>query len=155
LSNFFKRKQVFSIFVLFILDNFIILHLAYLSPFFFLSLFFPFFSLHFFLEKILFCILYTWNIYHSTLDLFIHSFCSYCHSFVIYFFIYTFFKKTYYKKTKEIVFQCSNCNIVLFFYYNQNEFEILHVFINTYDLHYILLYISIDFLIQSYVFYSP
>ena len=43
------------------------------------------------------------------------------------------------------MFQCSNCNIILFFHDVKNKFEILHVFINAYNLHYILLYISIDF----------
>jgi len=44
-----------------------------------------------------------------------------------------------------MMFQCSNCNIILFFHDVKNKFEILHVFINAYNLHYILLYISIDF----------
>jgi hypothetical protein len=51
------------------------------------------------------------------------------------------------------MFQYSNYNIVLFFYYVKNELEILLVFINKHDLYYILLYINIDFFIYCYIFY--
>jgi len=50
-----------------------------------------------------------------------------------------------------MVFQYSNCIII---YYIKNEFEILHVFINIYNFHYILLYININFFIYIYNFYS-
>ena len=53
-----------------------------------------------------------------------------------------------------MLFQYSNYNIVLFFYHVKNEYEILHVFINAYDLYYILLYINIIFFIHNYIFYS-
>jgi hypothetical protein len=41
-----------------------------------------------------------------------------------------------------MMFQCSNCNIVILFNY-----KILNVFINVYDIHYILLYVGINILI--------
>ena len=53
-----------------------------------------------------------------------------------------------------MMFQYSNYNIVLFFYYVKNELEILLVFINKHDLYYILLYINIEFFIYCYIFYS-
>jgi len=54
---------------------------------------------------------------------------------------------------KEMMFHCSNCNVVLFFCYIKNWFRILHIFFNAYDLCYILLYISVDFMIHGYIFY--
>ena len=56
----------------------------------------------------------------------------------------------YYINAKKIVFQCSNCNIVLFFYCIKNKIEILNIFINTLS----SLYISVEFLSYSYNFYS-
>jgi hypothetical protein len=115
--------------------------------FFYFYFFVVFFFTFIFLEKILFFIIYPWNIYHSTCDLFISFFLFIHYSFVIcffYFFLYCFFKN-YYTKTKKIIFQCINCNIVPFLDYIKNEFKILHVFINTHDPHCILLYISINF----------
>jgi ABC-type protease/lipase transport system fused ATPase/permease subunit len=50
------------------------------------------------------------------------------------------------------VFQCDNYNFVLFFYRVKNKLKILHIFINVYDLHYILLYVIINFFIHSYIF---
>jgi len=50
------------------------------------------------------------------------------------------------------VFQYNKCNFVLFFYRVKNELKILHIFINVYDLHYILLYVIINFFIHSYIF---
>jgi len=52
-----------------------------------------------------------------------------------------------------MMFYCSNFNIVSFFCYVKNYLEILHVFINVYDLYNILLYVNIDFLINDYIFY--
>jgi hypothetical protein len=52
------------------------------------------------------------------------------------------------------MFHGNNCNIISFFSYVKNELEILHIFIKTYDLYYILLYVSINFLIHDYIFYS-
>ena len=126
--------------------------------FFFNNIFlvFSFFFLYtFFWKKILFFIFYTLNIYHSTLSLFItlhlaylyHSFCSYLYPFVICFLIFFFtlsFLNHYTKTkelvfhTKELVFHCSNCNIIPFFCYTKN--------------YYILFYVSIDFLINDYIF---
>ena len=63
--------------------------------------------------------------------LFISSF--FCNLFLNFFFT----QKNYYTKIKEKMFQYSNYNIVLFFYYVKNELEILLVFINEYDLYYI------------------
>jgi len=90
-----------------------------------------------------------------------HYFCSYLHSFIIcliifsIFVLYTFcFSKNSYTKTKEIMFQCRNCNIVPFFYYIKNKLQILYIFINIYDFHYILLYISIDFFLFTVIFFS-
>jgi hypothetical protein len=54
-----------------------------------------------------------------------------------------------------MIFQYSNCHIVSFLYCIKNEFEILHFFTNTHDLHYIVLFISFDFLFHNYIFYSP
>jgi hypothetical protein len=74
-----------------------------------------------FWEKILFFILYAWNIYHSLFNLFTPFFLFlssiFCNLFsfkkILFF---TFFSlKNYYIKIKEIVFNCNNCNIVLFF----------------------------------------
>ena len=48
-----------------------------------------------------------------------------------------------------MIFQYNNCNIVLFLYYIKNKLEILHFFTNTYNLHYILLYVSFDFLFHN------
>jgi hypothetical protein len=53
-----------------------------------------------------------------------------------------------------MMFHGNNCNIISFFSYVKNELEILHIFIKTYDLYYILLYVSINFLIHDYIFYS-
>jgi len=69
----------------------------------------------FFVKNIIF-ILYTLNIYHFTLSYFIQFFLFlslfFCN---LFFFLYTFcFSKNPYTKIKEIMFQCSNCNIVLF-----------------------------------------
>jgi len=52
-----------------------------------------------------------------------------------------------------MMFYFSNFNIVSFFCYDKNYLEILYVFINVYDLYYILLYVNIDFLIYGYIFY--
>jgi hypothetical protein len=43
-----------------------------------------------------------------------------------------------------MVFQYNNCNIIPFFYYFKNEFEILLLFINTCNIHYILSYVNIN-----------
>jgi hypothetical protein len=43
-----------------------------------------------------------------------------------------------------MVFQYNNCNIIPFFYYFKNEFEILLLFINTCNIHYILSYLNIN-----------
>lgn len=40
-------------------------------------------------------------------------------------------------KTKEIVFNCNNCNIILFLCYIKNYFETLNIFINLYKFYYI------------------
>ena len=53
-----------------------------------------------------------------------------------------------------MVFHCSNCNIILFFYHVKKLARDLSCFINAYDFYYILLYISIDFLIHGYIVYS-
>jgi len=53
-----------------------------------------------------------------------------------------------------MIFHYSNCNIISFFYSVKTLLEILHVLINVYDLHFILLYINIGFLIHNYIFYS-
>jgi len=105
-------------------------------------------------RKILFFIIHTWNIYHFTPDLFISFFLFIHYYFVICFFISSFiyFLKNYYTKAKEIIFQCSNCNIVPFLYYIKNTFKILHVFINTHDLHCILLYVNINFFYSQLYF---
>jgi hypothetical protein len=50
------------------------------------------------------------------------------------------------------VFHLNNCNIILFLCYIKNYIEILHVFINAYNLYYILLHVSIDLLIHGYIF---
>ena len=52
-----------------------------------------------------------------------------------------------------MIFYYSNCNIISFFCYVKNYLEILYVSINTYYINYILLYVSIDFLIHKYIFY--
>ena len=109
--------------------------------------FFPFFSLYtFFLEKnIIFLCFTLWPI-----------FTIFYYSFVICFFnifsLHFLFLEIYSTQTEEMVFQCSNCNIVLFFGYVKNSFKILHIFISVYDLYYILLYVSVDFVIHGYFF---
>jgi hypothetical protein len=140
----------------FTLSLFIII---YLSLFFNIFLLFLFSPLYLYLEKILITIFYTLNIYHFTLYLFISSFflflsLFFCNLFFNFFFFTIVFLKKYYTKTKKIVFHFNNYNIVLFFCYIKNYLEILHIFINVYDLHYILLYPSINFLIHGYIFYS-
>jgi len=140
--SFFIYKNQFFLFIFCIL---IILHLVYLSSFV-LSLFlynsflvFPlFYPYTFFWTKMLFFIFYTLSIYHSILGLFILFFLFLF--LYIYFFLYSFFfLKKYYTKTKEMVFHYSNYNIVSFFCYVKNQHEILHVFINNYNIYYSLL----------------
>ena len=143
------------------------LYLVYLSIYtwpiyhhffcFFVIFFFcfsSFFIYTYFWKKNIIFILYIQNIYHSTFDLFIPFFLFFTTSFFcnLIFFLYTFFLN-YYIKTKEMMFHGSNFNIVLFFYHVKNQIEILHVSINIYDLHCILLYLSINFLIPNYVFF--
>ena len=150
---FFLKKTSFS-YIFFIYDIFITLHLVYLSLFFFLIFifydFFIFFPLHFLGKKCYFLFV--------TLRIFITSYLaySYCHYFIICFIIFSFFiytlKKVIIQRLQENVLQCSNCNIILFFYYVKNELEILWIFINTYDFYYILLYITIHFFIHNYIF---
>jgi len=75
--------------------------------------FFFFFLYIFFLKKYYFFIFYTMNIYRFTIELFISFFLFLSLFFFNLFcnFVYLFLKH-YYTKTKEIVFHCSNCNIV-------------------------------------------
>ena len=116
---------------------------SFLSFFFYIifSQFFPFFFFTLFFEK-------KYYFLFSKLSLFItlhlaylyHSFCSYLYPFVICFliFFFTLFFLNHYTKTKELVFHCSNCNIIPFFCYAKN--------------YYILFYVSINFLINDYIF---
>jgi hypothetical protein len=77
--------------------------------------------LHFFGKKYYF-LFFTLGIFITLYLTYLHhSFCFYLQFFVIYIFsfkkiiFFTFFSlKNYYIKIKEIVFNCNNCNIVLF-----------------------------------------
>jgi hypothetical protein len=92
-------------------------------------------QIHDFSVFIVFFILYTWPIYTN---------------FYVYYFYYLFFNvlflyifcflEIYSTHNVKLVFHCSNCNIIPIF------------FINTYDFYYILLYISIEFMIYDYIF---
>ena len=124
----------------FILDIFIII---FFFIFTFLNIFLVFFLYIFLRKKYYFFSLFTIEIFiilHFTY--LCYFFYYYLHSFIIVFIIfffvllYIFFEKLLYKE--EIIFQCRNCNIILFFYYVKNEFKILQIFINTCDFHYIL-----------------
>jgi hypothetical protein len=53
-----------------------------------------------------------------------------------------------------MMFYSNNYNIISFFSYINNELEILYIFIKVYDLYYILLYVSINFLIYDYIFFT-
>jgi len=137
----------------FTLSLFIII---YLSSFFNIFYFF-YFLLYTFLWKNINCYflhfkylsLYTLPIYIFFLFLFLF----FCNFFLTFFSLQFFFFK-YYTKTKKIVFHFNNYNFVLFFCYIKNYLEILNIFINVYDLHYISLYPSINVLIHGYIFYS-
>jgi len=99
----------------------LIIFFSYLHLFCNIFLVFHFFSLLFFRKKyyFLFFIFYTLNIYHSKLGVFIPFFfflsLLFCKKISLY-----FFKKAYYTKTKKMMFHCSNCNIIPFFYYIKN-----------------------------------
>jgi len=117
------RKQVIFNFFF----SFIILHLIYLSLFFsylhFFNVFsfFLFFSLYFLWKKYYFLFLTLWIFITIHLTYLYCLFCSCLYFFAIFltFFLYMFFK-SYYTNTKEMMFYCSNFNIVSFFCYVKN-----------------------------------
>jgi hypothetical protein len=137
---------LFSLYLLFLSFHLFIIFFSYF--YFFIIFFSSFFFIVFFGKRNYFFLyfeylsLYTWHVYTI---FFLHLF--FCK------FFYSHFKKKYYTNTKKTVFYYSNWRIVLFFCYIKNSFEILNVFINMYNFYYILLYISINILIYSYIFY--
>jgi hypothetical protein len=113
----------------------------YSSPFFLIFIFCNIFF-YFFLYTF---IIYTWNIYQFTLSVLFYNFL----------FIFFCFAKTLIQRLHK---WCFNIEIVTLshfnFYFIKNELKNLHVFINVYNFYYILLSVSINFLIHNYIFYS-
>jgi hypothetical protein len=123
---YFLKNQVFLIFFSLYIWYFNHFTLGLFITIFLLSLFFIYFfsfslfSPYIFFEKNIFFIFYTLNIYHSGLFIQFFMFLSlfFCNLFLVFFSLH--FKKNYYTKSKEMIFHCSNCNIISFFCYAKN-----------------------------------
>jgi hypothetical protein len=140
-------------FFLFILDIFIILHLTYLSPFFFLSLFFchilflifPFFFLNFFFEKKYYVfIFYALNIYHS-----VYTWSIYIILLFLFLFFFNFFWKIIIRRLRK---WCFTVTILILLYSSITLKISLRSYMFLLPL-YILLYASINFFIHGYIFH--
>jgi hypothetical protein len=117
---------------------------------------FPFFLFNVFFEKKLFFILYTWNIYYSKLSLFIPFLSSFFCDFLN-FFLFFFTRFVFWKILMLLRKYCFNVAIATLFYFSSTlkmSLKSYMSFINVYNFHYILLYISINFLINKNIFYS-
>jgi hypothetical protein len=120
---------------------------------------FPFFLFNVFFWKKLFFILYTWNIYYSKLSLFIpfflflsSFFCDFLKFFLFFFTLFLFWKILMLLRK-----YCFNVAIATLFYFSTTlkmSLKSYMSFINGYNFHYILLYVSINFLINKNIFYS-